>query len=163
MPCTINHISNNCASGGQLSCSPSVIHGITQHIAGDEYGIKHIIYHCKGMLSANHGRCYHGKHLILTDCLAHGKQLYGLARLMGILKVSSAQSCDTLGKYLIRIHIFPHHQGRKDGNFPTCIMAFHVSRRITLSIPLLLRLLQYRGKIGSLFIHLAQDIIGGSV
>ena len=49
MSCTVDDIRYYRAGGGKLTCAPSVIHGISQHVAGDKYSIEYTMYHGKRM------------------------------------------------------------------------------------------------------------------
>ena len=152
---TVDDIRYDRTGGGKLTGAPSVIHGISQHIAGDKYGIEHTVYHGKRMLFGKQERCYHNLRSIVINGAASAQQLDGMIRGIGIFEIRRGDLRDALGGNLLGIHIFAEHQGRQDRNLTAGIVAFHIRFRITLRISLVLCFLQHGGKISALFFHFA--------
>ena len=162
MSCTIHHIRYHCACGGKLSGAPSVIHGVSQHIAVYTDCIKHVVYHIKRMIPADHER---GNHSIKSAVLllALGKQLDGLSHLTCINKICCCNLRNSLCINIFVFYILSTHQGGKDCNFTACIISFHIRLRISFGIALFLCLLQHIIKICTFLLHFSQNVVSGSV
>lgn len=70
---------------------------------------------------------------------------------IGIFEIRCCDLSDTFGGNLLGIHIFTEHQGRQNCNLTAGIITFHIRFRIALRIAFVLRFLQNRSKVRTLF------------
>ena len=163
MSCTVDDIRYHCTGGGKLACAPSVVHGISQHIAGDKYRIEHSVYHGQGMVLGKHERCHHNFRCVIVNRTASAQQLDGILCSIGIFKIRCGDLRNTLGRDFLGIHVFTKHQRRQNRDLTAGIIAFHIRLRIALRIAFVLCFLQNGIEIRAFFFHFAQDIVRGTV
>ena len=148
----VDHVGDDGAGRGKLSRAASIVHGITQGVAADKDGVKHIVHAVKRIFLPDQERGHHGVifPIHLSDA---GKQLDELVHFMRVKEVLAGDFRDSFRVDLFVTGGFSCHEGGENGNLAAGVIALHIRFGIAFRVALLLCFLQAGLKVTAFFRH----------